>query len=349
MELTHIKLDRQFDPSSLVADLKRAHRQFKSAPQGGQYHDGSWTGIALKNNNGAHDNTLALHTGHSKYTDVVKVCPYFKALLDQFGESLLVARILFLPAGKVIGEHTDRGFGWNKGLLRLHIPLVCDDRVEFILGGQRMDWHSGELWYADFAQPHSLRNDGDSVRVHLVLDCLITEELLTLFPEAFLAAVREKNSILMWEPKPVAAKELQAYTGNLKLEAPVLGMNMPLSGFIYVDQNLLAVKLAGLPFTFHLTPSGPHCFRCNHFEIRWQGAPKSIGINWVECTNLATGQVHMVRVAHRLSFLSWLMARFQSVLLGSYWGGHLFGQRLKQYLHRFDSSFQAVSQKQAGR
>ena len=172
MKTTSVQLRGSFDVARLKADLDTATEHFKSAPQVGKYHDGSWTGIGLRNFSGDHGNTLAAHTGHSKDTAVLEKCRYFKEVLDNIGCPVYVARILFLPPGKVIGEHTDAGFGWNYGMVRLHIPIVTDPRVEFSIGDEAVYWKPGEFWFGDFSKPHSLRKRLQPLRTLYAADAL---------------------------------------------------------------------------------------------------------------------------------------------------------------------------------
>src|SRR5690606_17275832 len=132
--------------------------QFRSAPQAGAYHDGSWTGISLKSINGDYKNTLAMSFTNVDYTEVLDHCGYFKEILESLPFPVGVTRILFLPPGKTIGQHTDKGFSWEKGLVRLHIPIVTSPLVRFHIGGESVHWPAGQFWFGDFNQPHWLHN-----------------------------------------------------------------------------------------------------------------------------------------------------------------------------------------------
>ena len=262
-----IRLQRDFDPDKLLKDLEAAQAQFQSAPQAGGYHDGSWTGIALKAMNGDYKNTLAMSFTNVDYTEVIDHCPYFKEILESMPFPVGVTRILFLPPGKKIGEHKDRGFSWEKGHVRLHIPIVTDPKVHFQIGEESVHWPVGQFWFGDFNQPHWLHNESDIVRVHIVMDCFVTNELLALFPQEALEQVRAETTIKTfdtWESGgPIPNPDL--YTGFIK--APKTLTSIPLYGEITATDNTLEISLFGLPFSYRFKHQGNHRFQALNAEI----------------------------------------------------------------------------------
>ena len=265
-----IRLNRDFDPKKLQADLEAAQSQFRSAPQAGGYHDGSWTGIALKAINGDFKNTMAMSFTNVDYTEVMDHCPYFKEILDSMPFPVGVTRILFLPPGKKIGKHTDRGFSWENGHVRLHIPIVTSQKVQFNIGEESVHWPAGQFWFGDFNQPHWLDNQSDIVRVHIVMDCFVTTELLSLFPETALEQIRQSTEIKTfdhWETGNTIT-EPQKYTGYFK--APKTLSVIPLYGAITATSTTLEVTLFGLPFSYRYRPLGDGRFQALNGEIQFQ-------------------------------------------------------------------------------
>jgi aspartyl/asparaginyl beta-hydroxylase (cupin superfamily) len=82
-----------------------------------------------------------------------------------------------LKAGSSIREHRDYQLGFEDGEVRLHIPVVTNTEVEFVLDGVRSDMKEGECWYHNFNLPHRVANRGTVDRVHLVLDCVVNDWL----------------------------------------------------------------------------------------------------------------------------------------------------------------------------
>jgi len=52
--------------------------------------------------------------------------------------------------------------------------------------------------YADFIQTHSVKNQGKTDRIHLVLDCKVNEYLTSLFIQEGILSEEEKPPIQKW-------------------------------------------------------------------------------------------------------------------------------------------------------
>lgn len=326
------RLNRSFDAERLQQDLASATAHFRSAPQVGHYHDGSWTGIALRNFSGDHGNTMAALTGKSKDTAVLAHCPYFKQILTELKCPIHVARILFLPPGKVIGEHTDAGFGWESGMVRLHIPIVTDPRVEFTIGGQNVYWQPGEFWFGDFSLPHSLRNRSDITRVHLVLDCAVNKAVLALFDPAFIAQVRAQRSILEINSLDLDDTTLAAYTGHFRSALPVGGIRVPVRGELKAEDGMLALKLYGLPMAYYFTPVAEHEFQCNSYVLKWRQPPQPDTVQAVDCTETRSGTQWLFALQKSVGPGYSAAAFLQKLLVGGLRGLHFLSFRLQRKL-----------------
>ena len=227
-----IRLPRTYDVERLVNDLQ-VLRDVKSAPQPGPYHAGEWTGIAL-HSMGGKDSVFPSAAGMDRYqeTDNLKRTPYFKEILDELACPKEVVRILFLPPGGFIKDHFDFHTSFQFGLLRLHIPIITDPDVAFVIDGERMDWKPGELWYGDFSKVHSVKNDSQIVRVHIVIDVQINDFLLNLFPADFLAKRKAEGISMTQEPMPASATELRRFACDFKIPGeymPMFVIGKPLS------------------------------------------------------------------------------------------------------------------------
>jgi len=83
-------------------------------------------------------------------------------------------------------DSTDPDAGIAPGqLLRLHLPIVTNEAVRFrswLPVGDEQTTHmaAGSAWYLDTRKPHTARNDGDTDRIHLVVDVESNPELLAL-------------------------------------------------------------------------------------------------------------------------------------------------------------------------
>lgn len=93
------------------------------------------------------------------------------------------------PGGGELQRHTDNcdpDAGTAPGqLLRIHIPIQTNPKVEFCCWSQRgqqqkVNMKIGEVWYLDTRKPHTAINYGDRDRIHLVMDVESNERLLQL-------------------------------------------------------------------------------------------------------------------------------------------------------------------------
>lgn len=271
-----VRLDAHFDPVRLQQDLQTAISHFRAAAQEGPYHDGSWKGIALRSVDGHYGNTMALSAGTSKDTEVLEKCPYFKEILHSFEFQTGVVRLLFLPPGKKVGEHTDKGFNWNVGMVRLHIPIVTHPDVIFEIAGERCLWQPGEFWFGDFNQPHWLHNQSDIVRVHLVLDCFVDEALLRYFPASVLEEIHAalpSPMLINHRGADIDIATLRRYEGYFKLPRKL--SPVPIYGKLSARQQQLNLEVFGFPVPFGFRPQGPHQFRYLDKTLRFPEGPAS--------------------------------------------------------------------------
>jgi hypothetical protein len=143
-------------------------------------------------------------------TEMLSVAPYFRHVMDALQCPKRSVRISILNPGGRINPHRDQDLGFDKGAIRVHVPITTSDGVEFMLGGERCSqWLPGELWYGDFSLEHSLAHRGAEQRVHIVADLCINDWLLGLFPSEFLAA---QPAILRYrEPVQLDPAELARY------------------------------------------------------------------------------------------------------------------------------------------
>ena len=94
---------------------------------------------------------------------------------------LRAVRLMRLSPGSLIREHSDHDLDAAlMGLVRLHVPVTSEAGVEFRLNGSPVALTPGSVWYLRLADPHSVVNDGDVDRVHLVIDAEMNDWLLQM-------------------------------------------------------------------------------------------------------------------------------------------------------------------------
>lgn len=116
-----------------------------------------------------------------------RILPQFEPLIDLVPGEKHRIRIMRLAAGGSIGRHSDvidRETGTVDGkTLRIHLPIATNAKVRFTswdVFGKRKSVHmkEGELWYVDTRKPHKVDNQGETDRLHLVMDVVSCPELL---------------------------------------------------------------------------------------------------------------------------------------------------------------------------
>ena len=178
-----LKLPFHFDPERLRTDLALVRPDEWTPHINRKHYDGQWSGAALRSIAGAADNLVPDAPDLSAFrdTELLARCAYFREVLGVFKCPLQSVRLLRLHAGSNITEHVDRALDFEDGEVRIHIPIVTNDRVRFFLDGSRLVMAPGECWYTNVNLPHSVENSSTDDRIHLVLDCRVNEWLREIF------------------------------------------------------------------------------------------------------------------------------------------------------------------------
>lgn len=94
----------------------------------------------------------------------------FNIFTEKVGEGYPV-RIVFLnmPPGKVVYPHKDKGISVLKNH-RIHIPIYTNNDVIFSIEDENKNMKRGEIVEIDNTLMHDVRNDGDTPRIHLLVD-----------------------------------------------------------------------------------------------------------------------------------------------------------------------------------
>ncbi len=169
-----------FDVDRLRADLAALPpdgwvRHFNTA-----IYSGEWSGVSLRSVGGS----TAIYpdpSARDRYeaTAILGSLPYISEVLAGFRCNLFSVRLLKLGPGASVREHRDF---FQDDEIRVHIPIVSGPGVGFYLDGEQVVMGEGECWYMNFNRPHRVENNGDSDRIHLVVDCEVNDWIRSLFP-----------------------------------------------------------------------------------------------------------------------------------------------------------------------
>jgi aspartyl/asparaginyl beta-hydroxylase len=176
-----VRLARDFDPGRLEEDLGRLRDCEWISHFVKQNYDGDWSVIPLRAPAGATHPIMMIYSSPTAkdFTDTPLLAhtPYFRDLLAAFACPLGAVRLMRLGPGSIIKEHKDDDLAFERGTVRLHVPITTNPHVEFLLNGSRVVMPPGSAWYLRLSDPHSVSNNGTTDRVHLVIDALANDWL----------------------------------------------------------------------------------------------------------------------------------------------------------------------------
>jgi hypothetical protein len=109
--------------------------------------------------------------------------PIYARLKEHYGTGYPV-RALFarLPPEARVHPHSDAGFSLTNSH-RVHLPVVTHPAAWFTVGGETRAVPYGELWEINNQREHSVYNQGDRDRVHLLVDWVVPGELRFFRPD----------------------------------------------------------------------------------------------------------------------------------------------------------------------
>jgi len=109
--------------------------------------------------------------------------PAFGAALARICCPLRAVRLMRLGPGARILPHDDLDLAAECGKARLHLPIVTNPGVRFVLNGTAVAMAPGELWYLRLQDQHEAANAGTTDRVHLVIDVEVNDWLIAMLRE----------------------------------------------------------------------------------------------------------------------------------------------------------------------
>jgi hypothetical protein len=184
MSIDRFKLPFGFDPKRLKQALNQISPGEWTPHFNTGYYEGEWSGVALRSVGGAANALYPDPAAQNAFVDTPMLarCDYIQDVLASFNCETESVRLLKLSAGSRIREHKDHKMSFEDGVIRLHIPIVTDPRVEFFVNNHRLVMSEGECWYVNFNLPHRVYNASDTDRVHLVIDCVVNDWLRSVIP-----------------------------------------------------------------------------------------------------------------------------------------------------------------------
>lgn len=222
-----VPLLRCYDVDRMAAEA-RALRDFqwraqRAYGQTGVFSEASidWRILPLRSPGGDLDRTDPGGAGLAGFADTpyLDKTPYFKEILAGIPAPLRSARLMALGPGAQVHEHRDGKCGFPWGVMRLHIPVITNPGAQVVIDGQARHWEAGRLFFGDFNRPHYVTNTGDEPRVHLVIDVMVTAELLELFPPQHLAELPWADVLIARAPVSLRPADLARLRCSVQIPA----------------------------------------------------------------------------------------------------------------------------------
>lgn len=183
-----LRLPLDFDPARLAAGMTAIAGSGWISHFVKQNYDGDWSVIPLRAQAGATHPVQMIFSSSTATefvdTPMLAAAPYFREVLSAFACPLQAVRLMRLTPGSVINEHRDHDLRFEDGTVRIHIPVVTNEGVDFRLNGLRCPMAAGTSWYLRLSDPHSVANRGLTDRVHLVIDATVDGWVQALFERA---------------------------------------------------------------------------------------------------------------------------------------------------------------------
>ncbi len=177
-----LKLPLQFDVAKMQSDLAGILSEEFIPHFNTAFYQGDWSAVPLRSIGGRTDHIYPDPTAKNAFADtpLLARCPYIREVLAAIRCPQQAVRFLRLKTGSIIKEHRDHELGFEDGEVRLHIPVITNPQVEFVLNQIRVVMNEGECWYLNVNQPHRVANHGTADRIHLVIDCVVNDWLRDL-------------------------------------------------------------------------------------------------------------------------------------------------------------------------
>lgn len=109
------------------------------------------------------------------WEDYPKLKPILDVLTNLFekkiGPGIISNAILVkMESNTSIGRHKDEYEFFDKNH-RIHIPIMTNDNCIFEVDGEELNMKVGDVWEINnFEKEHSVRNNGETDRIHLIVD-----------------------------------------------------------------------------------------------------------------------------------------------------------------------------------
>ena len=177
LETPFYKLPLRVDVEQLVNEVNGfAEDEWRAHPQ---QFEGNSSMILVSANGQINDD---MH-GPMLPTEKLNRCLYIKQILASFNTVIGRSRLMRLSPKATVPIHTDINYYW-RDRFRIHVPIVTDPSIRFCCNGNEVNMAAGEVWVFDNWHNHTVINDSDVTRIHLVADTTGTSAFWNLMAQS---------------------------------------------------------------------------------------------------------------------------------------------------------------------
>ncbi len=99
----------------------------------------------------------------------VLIQPVLDKLKEFYDYVDYVAFLTRLKPGGILNYHADRG-EFLETIHRLHLPIKTNEKALYFVEDEWIHWKKGSVYEFDNQRIHNIKNDGDSDRIHLIIN-----------------------------------------------------------------------------------------------------------------------------------------------------------------------------------
>ena len=142
-----------------------------------------WEAIPLHTINGLSCNNSLIPVDVTKHNNflpnnILKKCNYIQDILNSLNTEIYLVRIMKLKIGGYISPHIDKLID-KKNVIRCQIPIITDDKVDFIIDNKKYNLNAGNLYYINVGEKiHWVKNNSNKDRITLLIDMKPSEEII---------------------------------------------------------------------------------------------------------------------------------------------------------------------------
>lgn len=164
LERPFLRLPIRFEPNRLAAEVANLpEAAWRAHPQG-------YTGNSALPLIAAYGNPLLDQTkGPMLPTPWLQQLPYLREVMSALQSPIGRSRLMRIQGNGEAHAHVDTNYYWMTRY-RVHVPIVTDRAVRFVVGKHAVNMAAGECWVFDTWSTHNVINPLPTERIHLVVD-----------------------------------------------------------------------------------------------------------------------------------------------------------------------------------